>query len=791
MNVLKDSFGTAMRRPLTYIALVAVPIIVCVFGFLYATTYSDPYERMRSLPVAVVNLDEGAVVDGERVNYGADMVDKILENDSVLWTEEGPGVASAEGVSDSGYYMAVVIPEDFSERIAAGKASEPEQAGILFYRNVRKNFMMATLAETVEADLRQTVNAQVSCEYASALAQGLADAGEGLQDAADGAGELADGLSDASEGAGELAGGVSNLMLGAEELADGAGDLSDGAGELDDGAAKAEDGARSLEEGASELAGGASDAADGASAVASGASALAAATSGDSDLASGADGLVVGLEALNAGAAALSDGADELNSGLEALVAGLDSGAADLEAGASELEAGLGGLADGLDGASSSMEGLLASWDSLTDDQRKAVLKQVAGGTASAAASARQLSEGAGQLNVGLGGLRAQLGEGGAAQDLVAGATRLSSAADGVADGASSALSGSRALSRGIVSIGEAAASLDAGTARLSAGASSLADGASGVSDGASVLRSGVSALGSGAGQLLEGAESLEGGMGSLVSGTSALLDGSRELESGIGDASDGASELVDSLGEGAADVNGALTTDADGYGDYIADPVEVTDEPIGDLECFGFGFAPLFLTICLWLASLLLFFVFDPFPSYAAIGAGRVRAVLGRWPLYLVMVGCTVGALLATAWAVGLQVVDFSWLVLTFAVVAVSFMALLQAFSLFDIPGKALAIFVLIVQIVCASGTFPAVLGSDFSAAVTGFLPFTYAIDAYREVLSGGNFAVLARDLAMVAAFGAGGLAASLALYPLAKKMKLKNDRAQHERLAGVAALQ
>lgn len=647
MNVVRDAFSKAFKMPLTYAALVGVPLIVCLFGYLYAVTFSDPYERMKDMPVAIVNLDEGTVVNGENKCYGADMLDAILETDSVRWVEEDSSLASEEALARSDYYLAVVITHDFSERIAAGQTTGPEQAQVLFYRNVRKNFMLATFGKNVESALRETVNAQVSSEYARALAQGLADAGDGMQEAVDGASQLADGASQVASGAGD----VRNGAEGISSVSDGANALAEGSGAY--------------------------------------------------------------VSALNDARA--SFGGDGAASGLASAQAGYQE-------------------------AFSSFQEALASGN----------LESIAAAASNVDATAQTLAQ--------------------------------ASSAYGAVGALDRAISGYGGVGNGIDNLAYSTSLLEGGAMQFDSALATYTTGVIQASSSSSELASGMVSLSDGASSLTYGAATLE-------SGISALFDGTTTLSSGTQTLSESAKTLSDGLSDGSSSINDSITASADEYGDYIASPVDVQSEAIGDLERFGYGFAPLFLTICLWLAALLLFFVFDPFPSYEAMEAGRFQAVLGRWPLYLVMVACVVAALSGVAVAIGLQTTHFAWLVLMFSVVCISFTAILQLFSLFDMAGKALAILALIVQVVCASGTFPAFLGSDFSISVTRFLLFTYAIDAYREVLSGGDFATLTYDLGVIAAFGMAALVLSLLLYPIAKKLKLKRDRETLEQLSVLAA--
>ena len=51
--------------------------------FLWA--FWDPYKQLDDLPVAVVNLDKGAVFDGKPIEVGKGLVDNLKDNTSFKW----------------------------------------------------------------------------------------------------------------------------------------------------------------------------------------------------------------------------------------------------------------------------------------------------------------------------------------------------------------------------------------------------------------------------------------------------------------------------------------------------------------------------------------------------------------------------------------------------------------------------------------------------------------------------------------------------------------------------------
>ncbi len=652
-ETVKDAFGTAFRKPLTYIALIAIPIIVCCFGLLYFSTFIDPYERMKSLPVAIINDDAGCTVNGETRNYGDKLVDSILETDSVKWVCEDVELYDS-GLENSGYFIAVVIPSDFSKRVSAGETKDPEQANIIFYKNVRKNHMLSTMASKVESALREEVNSKITEQYATASLEGLQDAGEGFGEAANGASMLSEGIGTAGDAAGKLASGASSLSDGASSLRDGITTLADG------------------------------------------------------------------LSSLDAESENLTSESAQLKTGIEQLAAGAETYRQTLSSKQTELAEPFGGNPTN---AVSALQQEYA--EALQEYATDIVIATKTGQDPSAVDNSA----------------------------LTAAVTALVQA--------SSAAGACQAL--------DTAAD----------GFSSIGDGTETLSSGYSQLDEGISSYANAVSRLATGAQSARSGAETLASGARKLENGTKSLEEGLESAKDGADTLSDSLADGQQSIENSMKASIEDTASYIAKPVDLSADAYGDLEYFGYGFAPLFLSLCLWLGSLMIFFIFDAFPSRKCLmRVGRFRAIFGRWPLYGILAALNAAAACAGALALGLPTTSLEMLVLLFVVDAFTFMCILQLLNLFDTAGKAFSVLLIIFQIVCCSGTLPAMLGNDFAQTLGPWLPFYYSIDAFREIMSGGMTDIALHDMGMLLAYAALAVALSLLAYPIALKAKLRRDR-------------
>ena len=90
-----------------------------------------------TIPIAVVVEDQGAEINGQPVALGEEVAGRITSPESpapdfVQWTRIDDRDGAKKGLESGEYYAAIVIPEDYSQRLAnpLGKPPVPEPAGI-------------------------------------------------------------------------------------------------------------------------------------------------------------------------------------------------------------------------------------------------------------------------------------------------------------------------------------------------------------------------------------------------------------------------------------------------------------------------------------------------------------------------------------------------------------------------------------------------------------------------------------------------------------------------------------
>ncbi|MEU8776052.1 YhgE/Pip domain-containing protein [Streptomyces sp. NPDC048606] len=244
------------RGKLPRAALVALLLLPLLYGALYLWSFWDPYSRLDKVPVALVNADQGATVDGKRVDAGAEITGKLHDSKTFDWREVSAKEA-AEGLEDGTYYLSLTMPADFSAKIASSSGDDPTTGALQVRTNDANNYIVGSISRTVFSEVRTAASTNASRGFLDKIFVSFSDLHDKTTEAADGADklkdgagkaqkgakDLADGLDTAKEKSGELTGGIKKLNAAAGQLATGSKEIATGtqtlADKVNDAATKA------------------------------------------------------------------------------------------------------------------------------------------------------------------------------------------------------------------------------------------------------------------------------------------------------------------------------------------------------------------------------------------------------------------------------------------------------------------------------------------------------------------------------------------------------------------------
>lgn len=707
-NLLKEEFLAVLRNKKLLIPIIAVLFIPILYSGMFLWAFWDPYDHLKDLPVAIVNGDKGATMDGKELKLGQELVDKLKDRKDF----DFHFVDKEQGYKDlknQKYYMLVEIPKDFSKNATTLLDDNPKKLDMIYVPNESFNFLSSQIGETAIAKIKTALSTTISETYAETVFDKI--------------GEMADGVKEASDGAGKLADGAEKIKDGNKTLKDKLTLLAEKSIEFNNGMKTANDGSAKLSTGAQTLASG-----------------MGQLQQGHQTLQGAADQLKAGNEQLNSGIGQTKAGLEQVQGKLPEMTKGTQ----DLSAGATKLATSLNSWKDGANSASQGAAQVNGGIKQL-QDKLMPMLAQFP--PAQQQALLAQLKPAFDQLLAG-------------SQKVQDGTQTLAGYANELATGANALSAGATKLNGGQQQLQQAIDMLAAGSAKLQTGSNTIVAGDQQFQTGMQTFATKFGEAKAGADQLAAGATTLAGGVGKLTDGSNAMLDGANKLNDGSKQLADGSTtlaggskDLAKGLKEGSDKASSVQTTDKT-Y-NMMAEPVKLKTEKLNKVPNYGTGFAPYFMSLGLFVGALLLSIVF---PLREPIGVPR-SGLSWFMSKFLILAGIgVIQALLADVILLvflGLDVKSVPLFILFTIVTSLTYITLVQCLvTIFNDPGRFMAIIVLILQLTASAGTFPLELIPNFLQKFNAFLPMTYSVHGFKAVISSGDFSDMWSSVAKLVIF-------------------------------------
>ena len=233
-KMLRAEWKHLFSNKILLISMAVISFIPILYSGFFLGSIWDPYGQTKNLPLAFVNEDKGASLNGKTLNVGESVEKKLKDNHDLGWEFVSKQQAD-EGVNNGHFYAVVTIPSDFSQKAASITESEPQQAVINFTTTPAKNYIGSLVSNQAAAKVKSSVSEQITQAYAKGILENLDKLGIGLDTAANGASTLHDGLGRLQSGTQTYVGGVKQLAVNQQSLTGGLAQLSDGSRKLQAG----------------------------------------------------------------------------------------------------------------------------------------------------------------------------------------------------------------------------------------------------------------------------------------------------------------------------------------------------------------------------------------------------------------------------------------------------------------------------------------------------------------------------------------------------------------------------
>ncbi|CAM3224866.1 YhgE/Pip domain-containing protein [Leuconostoc rapi] len=759
--------------------LLGITLIPSIYAVIFLSSLWDAYGNVNNLPVAVVNQDQSAKINGKNQHLGSDLADKLVK-EQPLKISEVSNKKAQDGLKQGKYYMTITIPSDFTKNAGTLLSDQPITSKIKISHNAGTSFIAEKMTSSAADKIQASVTRSLQKVYNETILSATKSSQKGLQAGSDGASKL-------NNGVGQLSDGTKKLNDGAESLTSGTSTLAQGVSQYTNGVSQ-------VNNGANQLAGGANSAATGANQLASGTSQLAQNTpqleAGSQQLAAGAQELAIQLQKVSAQIdsqqKAKSADLNKLDTGLAQLTEGLkniqntlnsnsvpnvtvDDGA--IKKASSDLNTGL----TNSGAATAKLKGQL---EHMTKDpkfvtflqQNPEIAQQIQGmsetsqqlgsGLTSSVVAAKEMNAALQPLQEALPSLKALQSQLTTAlpklEQLSQGAQATEGARQAIKQLNDSLTTISTGLSQqavpGAQKLADGAATLNAGQKQVTAASSQLNNGASQLARGNSQLATGTSQLNSGLGQLASKGGALNNGAGQLTQGAQQLATGTSQAASALGQVQNGTATLAAKLADGAIQLNAVHNNK--GNVTALTQPVKSSQNNLSHVANNGTGMAPYMMSVGLFVGMITLSTIYD-FMTVAK----KPRSGFAWWAdkqtvNFPVWIG---QALVMTTLLILIDGLNAARPVMVFVVALAAAFSFNQLVLFFNVLlgklGSGIMLILMVLQLSASAGSYPIELSNEFFRAVHPWMPMTYSVHAFRETISIGGS--VATDLTVLLSVG------------------------------------
>ncbi|MDN5404188.1 MAG: YhgE/Pip domain-containing protein, partial [Lactococcus sp.] len=749
--MLKKEWQAILKNKFFIVIIIALMTIPALYNLIFLSSMWDPYGKISDLPVAVVNQDQSAEINGKSVNLGKDLADEMAKGNDLDYHFVSDSMAQ-KGLKDETYFMEIKIPSDFSKNAGSLVSDKPTSSTIHYQTSKGHNFIASKMSDSAMEKLKEKVSKNITETYTKTIFENLTTLASGVTKAADGSDQLVDGSQTLKSGSSDISSNLDKLATSSLTFKDGADTLNVGLGQYMAGVSTLKDGSASLSQavtqytdGAAQLANGTNQLATGTASLAAGVSQLSNSNPKIQELLDGSAALSKGLQKMS-GSISVPDLSD-LKTGLANLQNEINTIQnanlpASLTTDLAYLNTALGTLETD---QATKLKALRATNAYKSHPEEQATLEGLVSPSPSLV---KNIKDAATDLQIQISSLSIHLGTISAisgkvlpganvAIDRLTGSlTIIKTGVDGkLLPGANLVNVGLTKLVDGVNSASDGANKLNQSTAQINTGAQTLIGNNTQLNAGSSKLATGAAQLTQNSPKLLDGSAQLASGAAQISGGSGRLASGSNTLTSGIGTLTAGATTLNTGLTDAKTKLAENATAEANAK--KIASPLNITHQDKDNSPKNGVGMAPYMISVALFVGAVATNMIISGTLSGESPKSRRdyllarigVNGLIGLGEGVLVYLAVHLLGLSANH-----ELAMFGFTVL----VAVCFMFIVTFFNTWlGKPGAFLMLILLLLQLGASAGTYPLALTSNFFQRLNPWMPMTYAVKGFRQVIS------------------------------------------------------
>ncbi|WP_349549548.1 YhgE/Pip domain-containing protein [Leuconostoc pseudomesenteroides] len=225
--------------------LIGIALIPSLYAVIFLSSLWDAYGNVNKLPVAIVNQDRAAKINGKTQHLGNNLTKNLVDGKQLKIIKTTKSQA-ASGLKSGKYYMTITIPSDFTENSGTLLSSNPVQPEIKIAHNTGQGFIAEKMTTSAAEKLQTKVSQSLQKVYSQTLITAATASKDGFNTGSEGAIQLSSGISQLQDGTKQLQTGTTALQSGSAQLVTGLSQYTSGVSSANSGSAQLVAGAQQL-----------------------------------------------------------------------------------------------------------------------------------------------------------------------------------------------------------------------------------------------------------------------------------------------------------------------------------------------------------------------------------------------------------------------------------------------------------------------------------------------------------------------------------------------------------------
>ena len=749
LRVLGRDLLRLVKAPAALVVVVALIVLPSTYTWFNVVGFWDPYGNTGNMRVCVVNEDAGG--DNElmgSMNLGNQIVDTLKENTQLKWDFMSYDEAMEE-VNSGRAYAAFVIPSDFTSNLFTILSGDFQQPNLQYYVNEKVNPVSPKVTDAGSSTLDATINSEFVSTVSEVVAEKLDEKITEVESDLNGAqSDAVTQLDRANSAVSQTRSKVSELTSSARDAQGKASSAKSSLNQVRDDVSNVEDQLQQV----SDLSGTMQTSIMNFTAIAM--PGMSNANLALSQAAANATNSVTSAATAINKAEGTVDASLERVQGVidvnESIIAQLQSVYDSMPDSSSSDNSG---SSSGSGSSSSSSKS--SSWRSIFSKSKSSSSSDSTGNTDGSTSGSGSSSSGSGSSSGSSGSSSGSSSSG--SIDYSKLKPQLKQAIEDLTDR-------NARLQRSLESFKQLSQDVTASADAVSSAATALNVAAQNSIGTAGTLQSqlfgtSLPQVSNGLSQVSIAAVNLKAAVSNqsyLVDETSNIVD---QLNSTLGSAIDSLSQtdtvlagLQDSVSKARTDITLLSTSstlsdfidsghiDATKIAEFMQSPTKVTTEKLYPLNSYGTAMAPLFISLSLWVGTIMLAVILKLEVDKEGIpGLTVVQGYIGRWLLFALLVIAQAVVCVAGCLALGVEVASVPAFYATAICMSLAYLCITYTLSSsLQHIGIGLCIILVFVQIPGGTGLYPVEMTDSFFRVAYPLFPFTYGINALRESIGG-----------------------------------------------------